>query len=80
MADPLRHQHPDVDIQIWEVDFFTFESIKKFAKTINDYGRIDAIVLGSAIINDKTKLTKDARVSQNRSRYTILPFLAYRDS
>ncbi|KAK7968825.1 retinol dehydrogenase 14 [Apiospora saccharicola] len=59
LADPLRQQHPDVDIKTWEVDFFSFESIRKFATTINDYGRIDAIVLGSAIINDKTKLTQD---------------------
>lgn len=59
LADPLTQQHTDVDIKIWEVDFFSFESIRKFAATINGYGRIDAIVQGSAIINDKTKLTQD---------------------
>ncbi|KAK7923584.1 3-oxoacyl-reductase [Apiospora marii] len=59
LADTLRQKHAGVDIKTWEVDFFSFESIKKFATTINEYGRIDAIVLGSAIINDKTKLTAD---------------------
>lgn len=59
LADALRKQHAGVDIVTWEVDFFSFESIRKFATTIDEYGRIDAIVLGSAIINEKTKLTED---------------------
>ncbi|KAK8043750.1 short-chain dehydrogenase/reductase family protein [Apiospora phragmitis] len=59
LADTLRPKHADVEIKTWEVDLFSFESVKRFVATINEYGRIDAIVMGSAIINKDTKLTKD---------------------
>ncbi|KAK8054974.1 short-chain dehydrogenase [Apiospora rasikravindrae] len=59
LADTLKPKHADVDFKTWEVDLFSFESVQKFAATINNYGRIDAIVMGSAIMNEETKLTKD---------------------
>ncbi|KAK8087752.1 short-chain dehydrogenase [Apiospora hydei] len=59
LADTLRPKHADVDFKTWEIDLFSFESVKKFAAMINDYGRIDAIVMGSAIMNEETKMTKD---------------------
>ncbi|KAK6841105.1 NAD P-binding protein [Apiospora arundinis] len=59
LADGLRKSHTKLDVKIWEVDFLSFESVKRLATTINDYGRIDAIVMGTAAIQHETKLTKD---------------------
>ncbi|KAK7990020.1 DSS1/SEM1 family-domain-containing protein [Apiospora arundinis] len=59
LADGLRKSHTKLDVKIWEVDFLSFESVKRLATTINDYGRIDAIVMGTAAIRHETKLTRD---------------------
>lgn len=47
-------------ITVMEVDLLSFDSVKAFATQINDFqNRIDAVVMGSAIMNDETRLTAD---------------------
>lgn len=59
LADRLRKTRPQLDIKVWEVDFLSFDSVKQLATTINEHGRIDAIVMGTAAVQTETKITKD---------------------
>ncbi|KAK8096234.1 short-chain dehydrogenase/reductase family protein [Apiospora kogelbergensis] len=59
LADRLRKTRPQLDIKVWEVDFLSFDSVKRLATTINEHGRIDAIVMGTAAVQTETKITKD---------------------
>ncbi|KAK1708748.1 hypothetical protein BDP67DRAFT_524559 [Colletotrichum lupini] len=65
LADELRkaieegsRQQPKITVM--EVDLLSFDSVKTFATRINDsQNRIDVVVMGSAIMNDETRVTAD---------------------
>lgn len=65
LADELRQKHADVGssklhVQVLEVDLLSFDSVRTFAATIIQFQtRIDVVVMGSAIMNDKTRITAD---------------------
>ncbi|GKT84116.1 LOW QUALITY PROTEIN: WW domain-containing oxidoreductase [Colletotrichum tofieldiae] len=65
LADELRQkcesgESPKPTIQVLEVDLLSFDSVQSFAATINQVQtRIDAVVMGSAIMNDETRMTAD---------------------
>ncbi|KAK1478393.1 hypothetical protein CTAM01_14995 [Colletotrichum tamarilloi] len=65
LADELRkaieegsRQQPKITVM--EVDLLSFDSVQTFAARINDLqNRIDVVVMGSAIMNDETRVTAD---------------------
>ncbi|KZL80510.1 ww domain-containing oxidoreductase [Colletotrichum incanum] len=65
LADELRQKRaggesPKPTIKVMEVDLLSFDSVRSFAATINQIQtRIDAVVMGSAIMNDETRMTAD---------------------
>ncbi|GKT58046.1 WW domain-containing oxidoreductase [Colletotrichum tofieldiae] len=65
LADELRQkcesgESPRPTIQVLEVDLLSFDSVQSFAAIINQVQtRIDAVVMGSAIMNDETRMTAD---------------------
>lgn len=60
LADELRQKHGDrLNIILLEVDLLSFGSVQLFAAEINNFTRIDAIVMGSAIMNTETRVTED---------------------
>ncbi|KAK1980432.1 hypothetical protein LZ30DRAFT_130658 [Colletotrichum cereale] len=65
LADELREERadgggPKRTIKVLEVDLLSFDSVRQFAATINQIQtRIDSVVMGSAIMNDETRMTAD---------------------
>ncbi|KAK1540972.1 hypothetical protein CPAR01_06961 [Colletotrichum paranaense] len=64
LADEMRkveegsRQQPKITVM--EVDLLSFDSVQTFAARINDLqNRIDVVVMGSAIMNDETRVTAD---------------------
>lgn len=60
LADGLRQQHDGrLSIKVLEVDLLSFDSVRVFASAINEFTRIDVIIMGSAIMNTETRVTGD---------------------
>ncbi|KAK1635786.1 hypothetical protein BDP81DRAFT_41726 [Colletotrichum phormii] len=65
LAGELRKVHVDDESQqstitVMEVDLLSFDNVKAFAAEINQVQtRIDVLVMGSAIMNDATRVTPD---------------------
>ncbi|KXH66749.1 hypothetical protein CSAL01_06140 [Colletotrichum salicis] len=65
LAGELRKMRVDDESQqstitVMEVDLLSFDSVKAFAAEINQVQtRIDVLVMGSAIMNDETRVTAD---------------------
>ncbi|OHF04213.1 hypothetical protein CORC01_00552 [Colletotrichum orchidophilum] len=65
LAEELRKQSVDGEsqqpvIKVMEVDLLSFDSVKTFAGRMNQFQtRIDVVVMGSAIMNDETRVTAD---------------------
>ncbi|KXH29052.1 hypothetical protein CSIM01_02121 [Colletotrichum simmondsii] len=64
LADELRKATEDSrhqpEITVMEVDLLSFDSVKTSATRIDDLqNRIDVVVMGSAIMNDETRVTAD---------------------
>ncbi|KAK2036270.1 NAD(P)-binding protein [Colletotrichum somersetense] len=65
LANELRGNRKDFEgseltIKVLEIDLLSFDSVKRFAAIVTQLQtRIDAIVMGSAIMNDETRMTAD---------------------
>ncbi|KAH8646147.1 hypothetical protein BX600DRAFT_518998 [Xylariales sp. PMI_506] len=60
LATELREKHGDkLSISLLEVDLLSFKSVVSFVAKLHDFERIDVIVMGSAIMNNETRVTKD---------------------
>lgn len=61
-AKPIRQQHPDSEIRVWELDMLSYDSILAFSERCKTLGRIDIAILNAGInggaasnINPSTK-------------------------
>lgn len=56
VAAALKEQFPSTDIQVWELEMFSYDSVRKFAKRCADLKRIDFAILGAGILPAEFKL------------------------
>ena len=74
LADQIRKDHASVLFKVVEVDLLSFDSVKRFAGVINqEASRIDAIVMGAAIMNKELKATQDGWEQSESSIFISFP-------
>ncbi|KAJ5811054.1 Short-chain dehydrogenase/reductase SDR [Penicillium robsamsonii] len=48
-ASPLRKQYPDAQIEVWQLDMLSYESIQGFVKNCSNLSRLDKVILNAGV-------------------------------